>query len=118
MRPEALALLRALLEHHATVCVPDNGQLPSREDCVIAYGALCDQAGTGHIQRVIGTFLLEVAQWCAAQGHPPINALAVNGTTGIPGENYDAAPGCSNLNWPGEVDAVIAYQNYPQAAQV
>jgi len=118
MRPEALALLRALLEHHANVCVPDDGRFPPREECVIAYGTLCDEAGTGHILRVIGTFLLEVAQWCAAHGHPLINALAVNGDKGIPGENYDAAPGCSNLNWPAEVDAVIVYQHYPQAAQV
>lgn len=118
MRPESLALLRALLEHHANVCVPSNGRLPPHEDCVIAYEMLCNEAGTPHITRVIGTFLLEVAQWCAARGHQPINALAVNGDTGRPGENYGAAPGCSNLNWDAEVDAVIAYQNYPQAAAV
>jgi hypothetical protein len=118
MRPESDALLRALLEHHANVCVPDNGRFPPREDCVIAYGTLCEEAGTGHILRIIGTFLLEVAQWCAACGHPPINALAVNATTRIPGENYAAAPGCSNHNWEAEVEEVIAYRNYPQADQV
>lgn len=114
MRPESIALLQALLDHHSRACAPVNGRFPRREDCVIAFGDLCDDAGTRHILRSIGMFLLEIAEWCAARRHPPINALAVQAETGLPGDNYDVAPGCTLLGWPQEADNVIAYRGHPE----
>ena len=89
---------------------------PSIDDCVITYGALCRQAGTPGLERGIGRFLQEVAEWCVARGYPPINSLAVNAESRIPGESYDLAPGYSIITWPLEATASIMFTNYPATA--
>jgi hypothetical protein len=81
--------------------------------CIIAYGPLCELAGYPDIVRSVGRYLQETAEWCAEHGLPPLNALAVNGETRMPGESYDVAPGCSLLNWEAEVRACIDYPDYP-----
>jgi hypothetical protein len=115
MRAESVAMANKLLAHHRHACIRSDGQLPQRDDCTLTYGDLCSRAGVPYLTRNPGPFLLEVAHWCQARGWPPINALAVNGETGVPGDNYNLAPGCSLLQWPNEVDTVIAFRGYSEA---
>jgi hypothetical protein len=114
MRDESRAMANELLAHHWRVCVLRGGRFPPRNDCKITYGDLCERAGVPYLTRNPGQFLLEVAEWCEFHGWPPINALAVNAETGVPGDNYEVAPGCSLLRWPDEVDAAIAFREYPE----
>lgn len=116
MRAEAVKLGRALLDHHRATTAkfpPLVGKkvIPSRY--TIPYSKLCDQAGTGHILRSVGSFLFEIAEWCSENGYPPLNALAVNAETGLPGEGYDGAGGFKIVNWPTEVEQCIRFSGYP-----
>lgn len=113
MTAEARALAQALLDHHRVTCPPRLGTKPSVDSCIIAYGPLCNRAGVPHLTRSVGQFLREVADWCSKNGWPPINALAVNRETRMPGEGYDGAPGCSLLAWPDEARAAIDFGGYP-----
>lgn len=109
-------LANALLQHHADVCVPHKSRPPRINECVIAYGDLCRAAGCPGLDHVAGQFLGEIAAWCAANRWPPINALAVNGTSRIPGNGYDLASGCDADNWEQEVEACILFTGYPANA--
>jgi hypothetical protein len=62
-------------------------------------------AGVPHVLPIVGTFLLEIAEWCEADGHPPLNSLAVNDTS-TPGDGYDEAGGFKIINWPSDVEKV------------
>jgi hypothetical protein len=111
MSPEAIALARVLVDHHRQV--RGRGWSPNRLDlCVIPYGTLCDKAGLSYLTRSVGRFLQEVAGWCSANGWPPINSLAVNEETRMPGEGYDRAPGCDLLKWPETVQSFIGFDGY------
>ena len=112
----AVMLANALLDHHRAFCVPHTTRPPTIDRCVITYGDLCREAGTPGLERGIGRFLQEVAEWCAARGYPPINSLAVNAETRMPGESYDLAPGCSIVTWPAEATATIVFVGYPATA--
>jgi len=116
MNETAILLANALLEHHRTVCLPHTFRPPIIDRCLITYGDLCQQAGTPGLERSIGHFLQQVAEWCAERGYPPINALAVNTQTRMPGEGYDEAPGCSIVAWPAEATTAIVFTNYPATA--
>lgn len=118
MTPEARALAQALLDHHRLICRPRRGAQPSVDSCVITYALVCERAGVPHLTRSVGQFLREVAQWCDENGWPPINALAVNRDTRMPGEGYDGAPGCSLLAWSGEAQAAIEFSGYPDVMPV
>jgi hypothetical protein len=76
------------------------------------YGVLCDRAGVPHVLPIVGYFLGEVAEWCKAEGHPPLNSLAVN-DTGMPGDGYDEAGGFKIINWPADVERCIRCTSYP-----
>ena len=115
MTPEARALAQALLNHHRQVCRSRTSAQRSVDLCVIPYGLLCERAGLPYLTHSVGHFLREVAEWCTANGWPPINALAVNRESKMPGEGYDGAPGCSLLRWPEEVRACIEFDRYPEA---
>lgn len=110
-------MARELLAHHRRVCVPQGSRFLQRSSCTITYGDLCNRAGVPYLTRNPGPFLLEVAQWCQARGWPPINALVVNSDSGMPGDKYELAPGCSLLRWPDDVDAVIAFRGYPNTVE-
>ena len=113
MRPEARVLGQALLDHHrakAAQTPPGKKIVPSKY--TVRYGDLCVRAGVPHLMRVVGSFLGEVAEWCAANGYPPLNSLAVN-ETGLPGDGYDGAGGFKVVNWPREVEACIRFTGYP-----
>src|SRR6476659_263240 len=113
MRAEARALAQALLAHHRAVTrqqPPGNTVIPGHY--TIRYGALCTKAGVPHVLRIVGGFLQEVAEWCEANGYPPLNSLAVN-ETGMPGDGYDGAGGFKIVNWPAEVEQCIRFRGYP-----
>jgi hypothetical protein len=44
-------------------------------------------------------------------GYPPLNALAVNAQTRMPGDGYYGAEQCQF--WPKEVRACLVFQGYP-----
>ena len=114
MRPIAEALAQVLLEHHRQVCRPRN-RVPSAVsdkdvgECIIPYGGLCKRAQPSCAPIGIGSFLFEIATWCSDQrpAWPPINSLAVNKKTRVPGSNY---PG---RDWAKEVRECIAFKGYP-----
>jgi hypothetical protein len=113
MTPEAEALAQSLLDHHRAVCWPRRGSKPAIVSCLLTYAVLCDHAGVPHLTRAVGPFLREVAEWCEGNGWPPLNALAVNRETRMPGDGYDGAPGCSLLAWPDEARAAVDFERYP-----
>ena len=91
MTPEAHALAKALLNHHKQSCQARSVAGASADSHLISYTALCERAGLPWLTRAVGPFLREVAEWCQANGWPPINSLAVNAGTRMPGEGYDGA---------------------------
>lgn len=114
MRPEARALGNALLQHHKTrtqAAPPAQRVLIRRY--TISYSDLCARARVPHLTRIVGSFLGEVAQWCADHGYPPLNALAVNASTAQPGEGYDGAGGFKMVDWHAEVERCIRFTGYP-----
>lgn len=118
MTGEARALANILLDHHRRICQPR--ALTRNYDvheCTITYGNLCEAASVPWLTHAVGPFLDEIAKWCHANGYPPLNSLAVNAGTRVPGEGYDGAGGgiCSDLRWPQEVASCIAFTGYPRA---
>jgi hypothetical protein len=114
MRPEARALGQALLDHHrqkTTATTPSKRVLLARY--TISYSDLCARAGVPHLTRIAGSFLGEIAQWCADNGYPPLNSLAVNASTGQPGEGYDGAGGFKAVNWPPDAERCVRFTGYP-----
>ncbi len=82
---------------------------------VIPYGRLCEVARVPGIEHGIGSYLNEIAEWCAENNYPPINALAVNAQTRRPGEGYDGAGHgeCNIEDWDQVVEQCIRFNRYP-----
>lgn len=116
MSPTATHLANALLAHHRAVCVPHVSRPPVVDACVIPYGDLWTRIGRPDDLVTIGGYLKEIAAWCAAQGWPPLNSLAVNGRKRRPGTRYSQAPGCSLETWEAEASACILFRRYPESA--
>lgn len=119
MTDEARVLLNELLRQHENVC-RELGPIASADVTasminrgVITYGTFCERAGVPFLTHSVGKFLGEVAEFCNDEGWPPINALAVNSETRMPGEGYDGASGCTIALWPEEVRKCIAFGGYP-----
>jgi hypothetical protein len=111
---EARALANVLLEHHRHLC--QNLHLTPvsvAPQHMLPYGELCAKANLGYLTRTVGHFLGQVAEWCHENGLPPLNSLAVNEQTRMPGEGYDGAAGCSLAHWWNEVQACITCSTYP-----
>ena len=106
-------LANALLKHHATVCVLHTPRPPVIDRCLITYGELCIKAQVPGIEQGVGRYLQEVAEWCVGSGLPPINALAVNKDSRMPGDSYDAAPECNLITWEAEAINCIVFAGYP-----
>ena len=118
LTPLAHALGDALLKRHAEVCAPlkisKAAVTPTiRDECTIPYKVLCESVNAVEMTESVGDFLNELAEWCQANRLPPINSLAVNSQTGVPGVGYFLAPGCGE--WEAEVAACIECQRYPAA---
>src|SRR4051812_47289810 len=109
MTPIALAITEALLARHQAECQPGRPV----NSCTIPYRQLCELAGYAEIVQSVGRYLRETAEWCAENNYPPLNALAVNAISQMPGDNYDLAAGCNLLSWPDEVRTCIEFQGYP-----
>ena len=118
MTGEARAIARVLLARHGEMCRPlgltaDAVTGDDVRHCAIFYENLCAAAGVPHLTRVVGRFLGEIAEWCAAHSWPPLNSLAINKEAGMPGKGYDQAPNCSLLHRPEQVKNCIAFTGYP-----
>lgn len=113
MRAESRALLRVLLGHHRQVCKPPGTHVNDVSARVIPYGKLCAAAGVPWLVRSVGPFLLEIAEWCDRHGYPPLNSLAVNAETLIPGDSYDGAGGFAIVHWPQDVVRCLTFDRYP-----
>jgi len=112
--PVAHAIVNSLLRHHAAVCRAHTARPPIIDRCVITYGDLCQDAGYPQVTQSVGRYLQEVAVYCQQQGWPPLNSLAVNQDSRIPGDNYDVAPGCSLIDWPSQAERCIEFDGYPE----
>jgi hypothetical protein len=114
MRPESRALGQVLLDHHRTTTsqYPPT-EKPNIEHYLLAYNTLCSRANVPYLTRTVGAFLGEIAQWCADNRWPPLNALAVNANTRMPGEGYDGAGGFLIVDWPAEAERCIRFKKYP-----
>lgn len=113
MRPETHRIGQSLLDHHRTVRRTPGSQLSDNaiNRSLIAYSTLCERAGVPWLVRTVGSYLGEVASWCSEYGYPPINALAVNAQTRMPGDGYYGAEQCHH--WPREVRECLVFQGYP-----
>ena len=121
MTAEATTIAMVLLKRHKEVCGGFKGVPPKNitdrmvEECVIFYGNLCERAGVPFLTHGVGRFLGEIAEWCEKNGWPPLNSLAVNRATGMPGIGYDGAPGSDLLLWPEQVRQCMVFGGYPEA---
>ncbi len=114
MSPFAQAICNVLLSHHRDV---HTHQQVIIDRCVITYGDLCSLAGRPDNTHSVGPYLQEVAEWCNVNGWPPLNSLAVNQESRMPGEGYDVPNGCNLIDWPREAEACIVFDGYPEQIQ-
>lgn len=115
VRPQSRALAQGLLDHLRHMRSLKDTKWIRLEEWVIPYRELCERAGVPELTRCVGNFLVEIADWCTENSWPPLNSLAVNDESRMPGHGYDGAPGCSLLHWPDEAEACIRFENYPES---
>jgi hypothetical protein len=117
---EARAVANVLLAQHREVCRRVKISIEDSSDdvvneCTLTYGTVCERAKMLHLTHIVGRFMEEVAQWCADNGWPPLNSLAVNAESWIPGGGYDGAGGiCDQCLWPQQVRECIKFRKYPR----
>jgi hypothetical protein len=92
MREETIRLARELLVWHNAIRARRKNDDVSLSD-LAPYKRLCERAGVPDLYRLVGTFLGELATWCKDNGLLPLNSLAVNAGTHIPGIGCDTADG-------------------------
>ncbi len=83
-------LANALLSRHRrhASIANDPPEVPQQEidAAIISYGDLLASIGAPtSLAKSIGRYLFEIAVWSEEHGHPPLNALAVNGKLKMPG---------------------------------
>lgn len=105
-------LYQTLLDHHLSVRISEPIKDTQIDPCLMTYARLCDESGMPGAEVGVGKFLAEIAEYCQVNGWPPINALAVNSSSRMPGEKYDLAEGCSILHWPQQVIDVLLCHDY------
>ena len=121
MSEEARAVANVLLAHHREVCRPVKKAAEEISDdvvneCTLTYGIVCERAKMPDLTRIVGRFMEEIARWCSVEGWPPLNSLAVNSESWIPGGGYDGAGGiCEQRLWPQQVRECIKFRGYPRA---
>jgi hypothetical protein len=111
MEAETILLAKELLFWHGHIRQSRTAETVTPYD-LIPYKKLCERAGLPDAYRIVGRWLVEIAEWCYIQNLPPLNSLAINGGEYKPGPGYDRADGCSEINWWKEVQACIA-ADYP-----
>jgi hypothetical protein len=118
MNPLSFDLGNALLKRHREICGSFTGSADAvTEDLIkaetISYKALLIKIGAPQsLAESIGNYLGEVADWCDARSFPPVNALAINASLGMPGSGYFTAAGASE-KWDNDVRKCIAFRGYP-----
>jgi len=118
MNPLCYDLGNALLARQREICSTFEGSWEQvledlKQKAIIAYKPLLKVIGAPEsLAEGIGQYLYPLAEWCQDRGLPPINSLAVNGTTRVPGVGYYSAPGCGE-KWEQEVRECIACKDYP-----
>lgn len=121
MSEEARAVANVLLAHQVEVCRPVRVATVKISDdlvneCTLTYGTICERAHMQDLTHIVGRFMGEIAEWCADKGWPPLNSLAVNAESLIPGGGYDGAGGiCEQHLWPSQVRECIKFKKYPRA---
>jgi hypothetical protein len=111
LSPEAAAICQVLLDHHRSIVCA--AKRPPFKECLITYGEMCDAAGLPHLTESINGCLWEIAEFCASNDWPPLNAIVVNARTREPGKGYEKAPGCSRDGWLDEAQQCLDYLHYP-----
>jgi hypothetical protein len=107
----AAAIAAVLLDHHRRTS--RRAHATDDRSSLINTDRLCALAGMPDHAGSIAVSLMEVAQWCADRGWPPLNALAVHRETGKPSGYYRLAAGCSVLGWRDEMRACLAFDGFP-----
>jgi hypothetical protein len=118
INPLSYDLGNALFKHHQERCSGFTGtaELVTEnqiKEATIPYKALLIKVGAPEsLAESIGTYLGEVAEWCDSRGMPPVNALAINASLGMPGVGYFTAAGASE-KWQSDVRKCIVFKGYP-----
>jgi hypothetical protein len=108
---EALAICQVLLDHQRALL--GSPKRPPFQQCLLTYGDICEAARLPLLTQSVNRCLWEIAEFCADNEWPPLNALVVNARTREPDKSYAKAPGCNLKNWLDEAQRVIAYPHYP-----
>jgi len=111
LSPEAAAICQVLLKHQRAMVALR--RRPPFQDCLLTYRDLCDEAGLPFLFEAVNGCLWEIAEFCAQNDWPPLNAMVVNSRTGEPHKSYDRAPGCSLKGWRDEAQRALAFLHYP-----
>lgn len=118
INPLSYDLGTALFKRHQEKCGRFTGAAAAvTEDLIkeatISYKALLIKVGAPEsLAESIGNYLGEVAEWCDERGMPPVNALAINASFGMPGPGYFTAAGATE-KWESDVRKCIAFKGYP-----
>jgi hypothetical protein len=108
---EAAAICQVLINHQRAILRSTNR--PPFDECLLSYGEVCEYAGLPLLIEPVSGCLWEIAEFCAENEWPPLNALVINARTGEPNKSYDKAPGCSLKAWRDEAQRCIEYAHYP-----
>jgi hypothetical protein len=111
LSPEAVLVCQVLLNHQRSIVRLK--RRPPFQQCLITYGEVCEAAGLPLLTEAISICLWEIAEFCADNGWPPLNAIVINARTREPGKGYEKAPGCSRESWLDEAQRCLDFAHYP-----
>jgi hypothetical protein len=116
MKPVASAICDQLLQHQRNIreAIAGDQLSCSNRECLISYGELCQRAGYPQVTESVGAHLQQIADWCRENGWPPLNALAVNASTGMPGDGYNIPLNCDSSRWWEQANAALLFEGYPE----
>jgi hypothetical protein len=113
MKSASRRYLQSLLDRRQEMIQLIGPDRTAAEYC-LTYGELCHRAGfPSTYARCCRWHLFEVAEFCAAQGWPPINSWAVSARTLVPGGGYEGAGECTFQTWEDDVLACVHFAGYP-----
>ena len=111
LSPEATAICQVLLDHQRAIL--GAAKRPPFQQCLLTYSDVCAAAGLPLLTESINGCLWEIAEFCAQNNWPPLNAMVVNSRTREPGKGYDRSPGCSLKSWLDEAQSCLDFTHYP-----
>jgi hypothetical protein len=110
------AICQVLLDHQRSIL--GAAQRPPFQKCLVTYGDVCAAAGFPLLTESVSGCLWEIAEFCASNDWPPLNAIVVNARTHEPNKCYDRAPGCSLKDWRDDAQRCLDYAHYRPPGQV